>query len=105
MDVDELYAAGDRVQILDVRDQHEWDEQRITGSSARRLPRAPDGVMPSLDRDRPVAVICSTGRRSAMAVGLVRRSGFAEVIHVTDGGVGTWAARGYPIEQSQPAAV
>jgi rhodanese-related sulfurtransferase len=40
-----------------------------------------------------------------MAVGLVRRSGFAEVIHVTAGGVGTWAARGYPIEQSQPAAV
>ena len=104
MDVDELYAAGDRVQILDVRDQHEWDEQRITGSQHVVYHDA-GRVTPPLDRDRPVAVICSTGRRSAMAVGLVRRSGFAEVIHVTDGGVGTWAARGYPIEQSQPAAV
>jgi hydroxyacylglutathione hydrolase len=104
MDVDELYAAGDRVQILDVRDQHEWDEQRITGSQHVVYHDA-GRVTPPLDRDRPVAVICTTGRRSAMAVGLVRRSGFAEVIHVTAGGVGTWAARGYPIEQSQPAAV
>ncbi|HVI37243.1 MAG TPA: rhodanese-like domain-containing protein, partial [Gaiellales bacterium] len=104
MDVDELYAAGERVQILDVRDQHEWEEQRITGSQHVVYHDA-GRVMPPLDRDRPVAVICSTGRRSAMAVGLVRRSGFAEVIHVTAGGVGTWAARGYPIEQSQPAAV
>jgi hydroxyacylglutathione hydrolase len=104
MDVDELYAAGDRVQILDVRDQYEWNEQRITGSQHVVYHDA-GRVTPPLDRDRPVAVICSTGRRSAMAVGLVRRSGFAEVIHVTAGGVGTWAARGYPIEQSQPAAV
>jgi hydroxyacylglutathione hydrolase len=104
MDVDELYAAGGRVQILDVRDQHEWDEQRITGSQHVVYHDA-GRVIPPLDRDRPVAVICTTGRRSAMAVGLVRRSGFAEVIHVTGGGVGTWAARGYPIEQSQPAAV
>jgi len=104
MDVDELYAAGGRVQILDVRDQHEWDEQRITGSQHVVYHDA-GRVIPPLDRDRPVAVICTTGRRSAMAVGLVRRSGFAEVIHVTAGGVGTWAARGYPIEQSQPAAV
>jgi len=104
MDVDELYAAGDRVQILDVRDQQEWDEQRITGSQHVVYHDA-GRVIPPLDRDRPVAVICTTGRRSAMAVGLVRRSGFAEVIHVTDGGVGTWAARGYPVEQSQPAAV
>jgi len=104
MDVDELYAAGDRVQILDVRDQQEWDEQRITGSQHVVYHDA-GRVIPPLDRDRPVAVICTTGRRSAMAVGLVRRSGFVEVIHVTDGGVGTWAARGYPVEQSQPAAV
>ena len=104
MEVDELFAAGDRVQILDVRDQHEWDEQRITGSQHVVYHDA-GRVTPPLDRDRPVAVICSTGRRSAMAAGLVRRSGFAVVIHVTAGGVGTWAARGYPIEQSQPAAV
>jgi glyoxylase-like metal-dependent hydrolase (beta-lactamase superfamily II)/rhodanese-related sulfurtransferase len=104
MDVDALYAAGDRVQILDVRDQHEWDELRITGSQ-HVVYHDTGRVTPPLDRDRPVAVICSTGRRSAMAVGLVRRSGFAEVIHVSGGGVGTWAARGYPIEQSQPAAV
>ncbi len=90
------------VQILDVRDHHEWAESRIPGSAYvpyHDLAR----VAPPLDRDRPVAVICSTGRRSAMAVGLVRRAGFGEVIHVTPGGVETWDALGNPIERSAPA--
>jgi len=89
------------LQVLDVRDDHEWAEMRIPGShhvTYHDLGR----VAPPLDPQRPVAVICSTGRRSAMAVGLVRRAGFAEVIHVTPGGVGTWAELGHPVELPAP---
>jgi hydroxyacylglutathione hydrolase len=96
-------ARGD-LQILDVREEYEWAEGHIPGSA--HLPYHDIArVAPQLDRDRPVAVICSTGRRAAMAVGLVRRAGFAEVVHVVRGGVGTWAGQGNPIERSQPAAV
>jgi hydroxyacylglutathione hydrolase len=90
------------LQILDVRDDHEWAEMRIAGSvhvAYHDLAR----VVPPLDRARPVAVICSTGRRSAMAVGLVRRAGFGEVIHVTPGGVAAWAEQGHPVEHPIPA--
>jgi rhodanese-related sulfurtransferase len=58
-----------------------------------------------LDDQLPVAVICSTGRRSATAVGLVRRAGAGEVIHVTPGGVGTWAELGHATERSAAAPV
>ena len=43
----------------------------------------PDG----LDPERPVAVICGSGQRSAPAASLLRRYGASEVLHVVDGGV------------------
>jgi hydroxyacylglutathione hydrolase len=90
------------LQILDVRDDYEWDQLRISGS-AHVIYHDVGRVIPPLDPALPVAVICSTGRRSAMAVGLVRRAGFAEVIHVTPGGVSTWAGLGHPVEEPHPA--
>jgi len=90
------------VQVLDVRDDDEWEAGRIPGSL--HVPYHDVGrVDVPLDADRPVAVICSTGRRSATATGLVRRSGLVEVIHVTPGGVGTWEKLGHPLEHSAAA--
>jgi rhodanese-related sulfurtransferase len=61
----------------------------------------PDGIDPAV----PVAVICSSGQRSAVAVSLLLRHGVEQPIHVADGGVGTWQAQGWPIEQAEaPAA-
>ena len=101
----ELRASRPGVQVLDVREHDEWAEERIPGSvhvPYHDLAR----TVPALDPAQPVAVICTTGTRSALAVGLVRRSGFADVIHVTPGGVGTWAELGLPTEGRQrPAAV
>jgi rhodanese-related sulfurtransferase len=98
-----LSAGDDPPQVLDVREDHEWAEQRIPGSV--HVPYHDLGrELPPLDPGRPVAVICSTGRRSAMAAGLVQRAGFGAVIHVTPGGVETWAAHGHPVERSAPVS-
>jgi glyoxylase-like metal-dependent hydrolase (beta-lactamase superfamily II)/rhodanese-related sulfurtransferase len=99
----ELRRSQPDLQVLDVREHDEWEEQRIPGSAHvpyHDLARIP----PPLDPAAPVAVICSTGTRSALAVGLVRRAGFAEVIHVSPGGVGTWAALGLPTEGRERSA-
>jgi rhodanese-related sulfurtransferase len=42
-----------------------------------------------------VAVICASGRRSVVAASLLQRYGRKDVIHVVEGGVGTWADKGY----------
>ena len=98
----DLLERRPQVQVLDVRDDDEWDAGHIPGSL--HVPYHDVGrVAAPFDPDRPVAVICSTGRRSATATGLVRRSGAVEVIHVTPGGVGTWEKLGHPLEQSAPA--
>jgi hydroxyacylglutathione hydrolase len=94
VDVDALHARRDDVQILDVREQAEWDEVHIPGSI--HIPYHDIDELPQeLDAARPVAVICASGRRSVVAASLLQRYGRKDVIHVVEGGVGTWARKGY----------
>jgi hydroxyacylglutathione hydrolase len=94
IDVDDLHERGDAVQILDVREQSEWDEEHIPGSV--HLPYHDiESVPDALDDGKPVAVICASGRRSVVAASLLQRLGRKDVLHVVEGGVGTWASKGY----------
>ncbi|MCW3001138.1 MAG: fold metallo-hydrolase [Conexibacter sp.] len=99
IDVAELQARDHDVQILDVRERAEWDAGHIPGSvhtPYHDLGAIPDGIDPA----RPIAVVCSSGQRSAIAASLLRRAGAQRVIHVADGGVGTWQRNGWRLERS-----
>jgi glyoxylase-like metal-dependent hydrolase (beta-lactamase superfamily II)/rhodanese-related sulfurtransferase len=105
VDVAGLRALGDGVQVLDVRERGEWDDGRIPGSlhvPYHDLREWPDG----LDAERPIAVICSSGQRAATAASLLLRGRARTVIHVVEGGVGTWARAGFPLttQPEQPSA-
>jgi hydroxyacylglutathione hydrolase len=89
--------AGD-VQILDVREQGEWDEGHIPGSAFTPWHDI-DGLPDGLDPSRPIAVVCGSGQRAAVAASLVQRHGGAHVIHVIDGGVPAWGRLGHPLER------
>jgi len=98
IDVVQLHERDGAVQILDVRETTEWEAGRIPGSiftPYHDLTGIPDGLDPS----GPIAVICSSGQRSALAASVLKRHGADDVIHVADGGVGTWEAQGWPIER------
>jgi len=91
IDVEELHArvAVHGVQVLDVRERHEFEAGHIPGSV--NVPyHDVDGIPDGIDGDKPIAVICSSGQRSAIAASLLRRHGARAPIHVADGGVGTW---------------
>jgi hydroxyacylglutathione hydrolase len=84
--VPELRERAEDLQILDVRERDEWDAGHIPGSvhaPYHDIHGLPDGV----DPQRPVAVICSSGQRAAVAASLLRRHGARDVLHVVDGGV------------------
>jgi len=98
IDVDTLAARADEVQILDVREDGEWDAGRIPGSVHAPYHELRDWPA-GLDRDRPIATICSSGQRAAVAASLLLRAGGREVLHVVDGGVGTWERAGFPVER------
>jgi hydroxyacylglutathione hydrolase len=93
----DLPARADEVQILDVREQSEWDEGHIPGSLF-----APwhdiDGLPDGLDPERPIAVVCGSGQRAAVAASLIQRHG-GTAIHVIEGGVPAWGRLGHPLER------
>jgi rhodanese-related sulfurtransferase/glyoxylase-like metal-dependent hydrolase (beta-lactamase superfamily II) len=105
MTVDELHERWEdedaRPQVLDVRERHEWEAGHVPGSvhvpyhDIRDVPR-------ELDPERPIAVICGSGQRSAVAASLLQRAGAAEVIHVVEGGVPAWQRAGWPIREPRP---
>ncbi len=92
-DLPRRLADEPSLQVLDVREQAEWDAGRIPGSvhaPYHDIRGIPDGIDPA----RPVAVICASGQRSSVGASLLMRAGAAEVIHVVDGGVATCARPG-----------
>ena len=95
--------ADQGLQILDVREQAEWDAGHIPGSAFapwHDIDQMPD----SLDPGRPVAVVCASGQRAATAASLVARYGAREVIHVVGGGIPKWESLGHPVERSDRTA-
>ena len=94
----ERARAEPELQLLDVREQEEHDEGYIPGSHFEPwhdIHELPSG----LDPERPVAVLCASGQRAAVAASLLQRSGARRVIHVVNGGVPKWGELGEPIER------
>jgi hydroxyacylglutathione hydrolase len=94
------------LQVLDVRERSEREQGYIPGSLF--VPwHDIDGMPDGLDPARPIAVVCASGQRAAVAAGLLQAHGGRHVIHVIGGGVPTWRRLGHPIEgdPSAPALV
>jgi hydroxyacylglutathione hydrolase len=87
-----------RLQVLDVRERAEWDRGHIPGSVHRPYHDL-DGIPEGIDAGAPIAVICSSGQRSAVAASLLLRAGADDVLHVVNGGVGSWEREGGPVER------
>jgi hydroxyacylglutathione hydrolase len=93
-------AAEPELQLLDVRERHEWDAGHVPGSLFTAWHDI-DGIPDGLDASRPVAVICAGGVRAGTAASLLKHYGAQDVIHVVDGGVRTLAETGVQLELSR----
>ena len=89
--------------VLDVRDPDEFASAHIPGAIHIPYGHLMDHL-PELPRDRPIAAVCSGGKRSGLAASLLQREGFYDVVHVGHGGVGTWQRLGHPVESGPPGS-
>jgi rhodanese-related sulfurtransferase len=48
--------------------------------------------------------MCASGQRAAVAASMVARLGAEGVLHVVDGGMGTWERAGHPVERGVEGA-
>jgi rhodanese-related sulfurtransferase len=85
--------------ILDVRTPAEFESAHIAGSynvPLDLLREHRDEVAGLLDQD--VVLVCRSGQRAAQAEGTLRQAGLLNV-HVLDGGILAWQAKGYAVNR------
>jgi hydroxyacylglutathione hydrolase len=87
--------SSDKIDVLDVRSDAEWNEGHIkeaehiyVGELERHVNQVP--------KDRAVACICSSGKRASMAASVLRRAGVKTVYNVL-GGIQAWKKKDYPL--------
>jgi rhodanese-related sulfurtransferase len=86
--------SGD-VQVIDVRDDREWDAGHAPGSRHVLLAELPANAA-SMDKEKQVVFVCRGGSRSAMAAEAFRASGYDA--YNMSGGLAAWAEAGLPLE-------
>lgn len=81
--------AGDDWQLLDVREPWELEIVRLDDAVCIPMAELPARLR-ELDAERPVAVLCHSGGRSARVAGWLAANGFDRVANIS-GGIDAWA--------------
>jgi rhodanese-related sulfurtransferase len=89
-----VYDTLDEVQLVDCREQDEWDAGRIEGSVFMPLNSILSGAGSDLDPSKPVVVVCRSGNRSELAAMMFEARGFEA--YNLEGGMEAWEAEGLP---------
>ena len=89
----ELVEQG--AQLIDVREQREWDAGRIAGARHIELQQLP-AAAEMIDREQPVIFQCRSGVRSLMAAEAFRAAGYEAVSMA--GGLLRWVDDGLALE-------
>ena len=88
---------GKDVQFIDVRTTEEY-----TGGHAPKAVNFPldalEKDLSKLDKNKPVYVICQTGKRSQKGSEILQKAGFTDVYNI-GGGTSAWTQAGLPIEK------
>ncbi|MDI4634574.1 MBL fold metallo-hydrolase [Pelomonas sp. V22] len=87
-----------QVQLLDVREPHEFNDALGHIPGARLLPLQELAQrITELDPEQPLVAICRSGARSAQATVLLRKAGLVRVANLA-GGMLRWRAEQLPVE-------
>jgi rhodanese-related sulfurtransferase len=103
-ELSEAMEEGEPWLIVDVREPYEYERLHVPGSVL--IPRgllegAADPQSPHriealcTDRERPLALLCSTGARSAFAAVVLEQMGFGKVVNIA-GGIKLWESEDLP---------
>jgi rhodanese-related sulfurtransferase len=96
----DAWQAGE-LAIVDCREQDEHDATRVAG-----VPLIPMSELlartDELPDDRPLAIICRSGSRSAQVADYLTASGEHGQVANVEGGIIAWAVEGLPYDGAPP---
>jgi adenylyltransferase/sulfurtransferase len=93
---------GDGLDLIDVREEEEWNEGHIPGARHWPLSRLLAGSLPeklSSSQDQRTVLYCASGVRSFRALKILKDNGWMSVTHLSDG------IRGWKGELSRASSV
>ncbi|KAA5837162.1 adenylyltransferase/sulfurtransferase MoeZ [Saccharopolyspora hirsuta] len=91
VELKEMFDRGEKFELIDVREPHEYEIVKIEGSKLIPKDRILSGeALAELPQDRKIVLHCKSGARSAEALAALHKAGFADAVHV-GGGVLGWA--------------
>jgi len=98
-EVHEIANNGNQAVIVDVREQHEYEEGHLPG--AKHVPRGHlesriEGAAP--DRSQRVILYCASGNRSALAADTLEQLLGYENVESMTGGITLWKDRGFEVD-------
>jgi adenylyltransferase/sulfurtransferase len=83
--------SGSPVQLIDVREEYEWDIANLGAHGAKLIPLGEVAErMSEIDRDAEVVVYCRSGKRSESAIRHLQAQGFTNLVNLR-GGINAWA--------------
>ncbi len=86
------------VQVIDVREPHEFSDDLGHVPGARLIPLSRlQAEVASLDRERPIVTVCRAGGRSAQGSLLLHKAGLSRIANLS-GGMLRWRAEGLAVE-------
>ena len=90
-------ATKETAQFIDVRTVEEYK----SGHAPKAVNLPLDGLeneLAKLDKNKPVYVICQSGKRSQKGAEILSQAGFKEIYNVT-GGTSAWTGANLPLEK------
>jgi hydroxyacylglutathione hydrolase len=90
-----MIDSKQKIAVLDVRRENEWNEGHIEDAIRIYLGHLPKQT-DQLPRDVPIVLICKTGNRSSFGTSILLRAGFDKVYNVL-GGTGAWVKAGFQL--------
>jgi adenylyltransferase/sulfurtransferase len=85
----ERQKRGDDIDLIDVREPHEWEIARIPGARLIPLNSLP-AHLSELESSREIVLHCHHGQRSMRALELLHQSGFRKLKNLR-GGIDSWS--------------
>lgn len=77
--------------LIDVREPHEFETGHIPGSISLPLGNFSDAnIVKTLPKDKPIFLVCRSGKRSATSLDLLKAAGFDNALNVRGGSI-AWA--------------
>ena len=100
IDVNELKSkidSGEKFFFIDCREQNEWDEMHVPGSTLLPVSVFQEKYKDVLtDKNANVAVLCRSGKRSMNTCMFLLAQGFTDLSNV-EGGILAWQSSGFAV--------